>query len=120
MPKNPIDSEIWHNITYKAIWKGKNAILTKDELTYVKSYLGIKKIRCKSLDYECILNEIASSFETRFGVKGPVSQFMLKPTPKPTITEQLSSCSLWCLPKTAAIQTSTSGTSPHNCEPPQK
>jgi len=122
LPKNPLDSEIWHNITYKAIWKGKKAILTKDELTYVKSYFGIKKIRCKSLDFDCVFEELAECLKTRFGVKGPVSQFMLTPPPKVTIIEQvgLSSCSLWCLPKTAATQTSTSGTSPRNSEQPQK
>jgi hypothetical protein len=97
-------------------------LMSKMYETIGDSYFGIKKIRCKSLDFDCVFEELAECLKTRFGVKGPVSQFMLTPPPKVTIIEQvgLGSCSLWCLPKTAATQTSTSGTSPRNSEQPQK
>lgn len=120
MPQNPIDSEMWHNITYKALWKGKKATLTRDELTYVKLYFGIKKIRCKSLDYECIFQEIANYFSNRFKNNGPVSKFMLSKSQGSNIIKESMSCSYWCLPKIAATQFSTSGTSPHSSELPQK
>lgn len=77
MPENPLDSKIWHTITYKALWIRDKTTLTKDDIVHIKNYLGVKKINCKKLDICCIFDEIACDLDTRFGNHGPVSKLML-------------------------------------------
>lgn len=98
MPENPLDSEIWHTLTYKAIWMGDKTTLTKDDIVHIKNYLGVKRIKCKKLDICCIFDEIVRDLDKRFGNHGPVSKFMLANSPKsntrPSFLQQL--CAWLC------------------------
>ena len=66
----------WNSITFKALYEGKDGVLSKDEYIWLKKYLQLK-IKLNDYSFETIYNELGKHFEMLYGSKGPCGAFML-------------------------------------------
>jgi len=74
--ENIIEKPEWNSITFKALYEGKDGVLTKEEYLWLKKYLHLK---IKLYDYSIgsIYIELEKHFEKLYGSKGPCGIYML-------------------------------------------
>lgn len=91
IPRNPLLSPIWHELTYTALLEGCDAVLKKGDFKIICDYLNICYFKPKVYTYCTIYDEISKQLEKRFGSKGPVSKYMIpRKSVWKTINEYLS------------------------------
>ena len=71
-----LESEEWNSITFKALYEGKDATLSKEEYLWLKKYLQIK-IKITDYSIENIYNNLEKHFESLYGSTGPCGSYML-------------------------------------------
>ena len=67
----------YNSLVYKAIFEGKNALLTNDEISWFRNHLKLP-IRIKSRKFVDIYEEIFRYFKKLYTYNGPCSQYMLE------------------------------------------
>ena len=81
--------ELWNSITYKAILDGSGAILSSEEIIWLRNQLEIKKsVKQNNIVY--VYDFISEYFHNKFKYNGPVSKYMLE---KPSL---FAKCFGWC------------------------
>ena len=71
------ETEEWNNITFKAIYEGKEGVLSKEEYLWLKKYLQLKiKLTDYSISY--IYDKLEEHFTKLYGTHGPCSSYMLE------------------------------------------
>jgi hypothetical protein len=80
--------DMWNNIAYKALLDGKDAILTCEEIIWIRKQFNIKCI-IKEHNIVKVFEKIQSCLQEKYGYTGPVSKYMLE---KPSFFKKFFSC----------------------------
>ena len=74
--ENILESVEWNSITFKALYEGKDGVLSKEEYLWLKKYLQIK-IKLTDYSINSIYDMLEKHFETLYRSTGPCGSYML-------------------------------------------
>jgi hypothetical protein len=77
-----ITNELWNSIMYKSILYGKDAVLSKDETSWIRKILQIDVNINTNRNILALYNFIKIYMKKKYGFQGPCSKYMLE---KPTL-----------------------------------
>ena len=73
---NIVGTVEWNSITFKALYEGKDGVLSKEEYLWLKKYLHLK-IKLTDYSIGSIYDALEKYFEKLYGTSGPCGTFML-------------------------------------------